>query len=229
MRIGIVTFPGTTCERDTYLWCKRTGHNPFFIHHTETSIEQMDFLILPGGFAFGDREYSSATDCYIMNPGGMALETPVMRAIESCVHKIPILGICNGFQILVRAGILQGELCRNVSDVFFCDHVECYFVNSKTDNNLLLWNHQASVYPSIDIPIAHGYGRYQVTSSEYKELTKDNQIFLKYTENVNGSSYSVAGVCNRERTVWGMMPHPERSPHSETFMRAIETYVKNNF
>jgi phosphoribosylformylglycinamidine synthase subunit PurQ / glutaminase len=220
MKIGIVVFPGTTCEWDTYKWCVDNNHVPIFLSHQCNEKPRVDFIIVPGGFAFGDREYRSATGNYSINPGVQALKTPVMDVIRECVGSIPILGICNGFQILTHANILPGKLLQNQNEKFYCDNAHCYI----SENSILSKSEDMA-----NIPVAHGYGNYQISTVYLNELHQNNQIFLTYELPFNGSIHNIAGICNYTRTVWGMMPHPERSPYAKTFMRAIENYVRNNF
>src|ERR1700722_17165697 len=126
LRVGIVRFPGSNCDFDTFNYFKKYGHRPFFIWYTDTKLPPLDLLVLPGGFAFGDRSYRKATGSYTIDPGKLALKSPVMKAVHSAAKRgTPILGICNGFQILVKAGLLPGMLERNDSRKFFCDYVIC--------------------------------------------------------------------------------------------------------
>lgn len=183
-------------------------------------------LVLCGGFAFGDREYEKATGEYRMNPGAQALNSPVMEVIYKWAKDgRPILGICNGFQILCHAELLPGKLEQNSIQKFFCDDVDVAVVGRSFCNSRdLLGN----VYP---INIAHGYGKYVVTDNEYAELMKNKQVFLRYQGfNPNGSVENIAGVCNKDGNIWGMMPHPERIVSEETkrvFLEAIKTYVRS--
>lgn len=238
MKIGIIVFPGTTCERDTSLWCEKGGHTPFYISHRETRIpSNTDLLILPGGFAFGDRVYEEATGHYVKNPGVQALLCPVMNALQACVHTIPILGICNGFQILIHAGLLEGSLERNIPEKFHCDHTLCCFDVTKSAEPLR-YGEETSPLPSlfyteetvIDVPVANGYGRYTPPIPSGR-VWRRSHVFLSYVDgySVNGSAYGIAGVCNTEHTVWGMMPHPERSPRAQELLKGIEEYVTTNF
>jgi len=150
------------------------------------------------------------------------MKTPVMKTIYSAANKnIPILGICNGFQILVKAKMLPGRLVQNINKKFFCEIISCeVFGPSFFNDSSMLGN----VYK---MPVAHGYGRYVVTQKELQELKKNNQIFLLYKKfNPNGSFENIAGICNIDKTIFGLMPHPERSVKGKYFIKAIEKYVK---
>lgn len=221
LRIGITRFPGSNCDLDTFRFFERFGHRPFFVWYTETKLPELDVLVLPGGFAFGDRSYARATARYTIDPGKLARRSPVMRAVRQAAQAgTPVLGICNGFQILAHAGLLPGKLERNVSGKFFCDHMACEVTGPS------FFNDDSLCQRRFDIPVAHGYGRYIVKNKELEALEKNEQIFLRYVHNPNGSTASIAGVCNKQKTVFGMMPHPERSEHADLFMNAIESYVR---
>lgn len=222
LKVGIVRFPGSNCDFDTLNYFKKYGHRPFFIWYTDTRLPHLDLLVLPGGFAFGDRSYKQATGAYTIDPGKLAFKSPIMKPIHGVAKKgTPILGICNGFQILVKAGLLPGKLERNDSKKFFCD-----YVNSQVEGPSF-FSDKALLNKKFPIPVAHGYGKYTVNKKELSKLEKNNQIFLRYSKfNPNGSVDDIAGVSNKEKTIFGMMPHPERSPHAALFMRAIEKYVR---
>ena len=188
MRVAIVRYPGSNCDNDTL----RYFENSFYIWHTESKLDNYDFdlLVLPGGFAFGDRKYEKATGSYIVSPGTKATESPVTNVIMEVVKRnIPILGICNGFQILIQLGLLSGKLIQNKTKRFVCKKVECKccFVSSNS----------STMY------IANGYGNY---------IPDEHSIpFLKYTSQLAEYDSDIAGVCNSEFTIFGMMPHPERN------------------
>ena len=227
MHVGIIVFPGATCERDIEKWLLRHRHISTFISHKETFIpHHYDLLIIPGGFAFGDRIYEKATGDYIKDPGAKAVESPIMYALQGEIGYTPILGICNGFQILVHAGFLPGRLEQNEKKVFWCDETSCALVSPSIIGSPV----GSYISPShLPLPVAHGYGRYRVSPEEYLELRNRNQIFLLYTDNVNGSDYGIAGVSNHNHTVWGMMPHPERSSIANLILLEIEHYVNDVF
>ena len=214
MKIGIVRFPGSNCDHDT----KRYFKNSFYIWHNETILPTIDLLVIPGGFAFGDRVYSKATDTYIINPGQKALESPVITIIQKAYeNKIPILGICNGFQILTKLEFLPGCLIRNNTEKFQSLPVKCILDPDNEKKNITL-------------NIANSFGRYSAETDTLNNLKKNGQIFLKYTNFDNGSCDFIAGVCNSDKTVFGMMPHPERTVNcfkSYLFKQIDKTNIYN--
>ncbi len=221
MTVGIVRFPCSNCDFDALKFFQKFGHRAEFIWYRETKVKNYDLLVLPGGFAFGDRVYKKATGRYVIDPGEQALKSPVMNAIlRAAKNKEPILGICNGFQILVKAGLLPGKLEKNKDGMFVCDWTDCRVEEP-------FFGDKSLVGKTFKIPVAHGYGRYQVSDKDYERLKKSGQIFLEYQRfNPNGSFRNIAGVSNQRKNVFGLMPHPERTPDGQYFMRAIEKYVK---
>lgn len=221
LKVGIVRFPGSNCDFDALHFFQKYDHDGGFIWYKEARFKKYDLIVIPGGFAFGDRVYKNATGTFLIDPGEQAVTSPVMKLIERAARrKTPILGICNGFQILVKAGLLPGKLVQNKSKQFYCDWTECKVGGPSFfgDNSLL-----EKVFK---IPVAHGYGRYEISDKIYENLKNKNQIFLKYQgKNPNGSYKNIAGVTNSDRTIFGMMPHPERSPDGVYFIKAIENYV----
>ena len=217
----MIRFPGSNCDFDALNFFKKFGHAAEFIWYKETTLPRYDLLVLPGGFAFGDRVYAKATAQYRIDPGALAVRSPVLKAIKRAAHAgAPMLGICNGFQILVKAGLLPGNLIQNKSKKFFCDNVGCEVVG------VSFFGDHAMLGKTFNVPVAHGYGRYTIAKNELKKLEQNGQIFLKYAKfNPNGSASHIAGVANEQKTIFGMMPHPERSPDGAFFMRAIEKYV----
>ena len=197
MKIGIIRYPGSNCDFDTLRYFK----NSIFIWHKETVLPDIDLLIIPGGFAFGDRYYEKATEKYVISPGQMALESPVTKVIHEAVAKnILILGICNGFQILTKLNLLPGKLRQNNSKKFECREIKCS-LNFSPDEK-----YEQELY------IANSYGRYELDKNIAEELRYNEQIFLTYKNYNNGSIDNIGGVCNKERTIFGIMPHPERNP-----------------
>lgn len=223
LSVAIVRFPASNCDYDTFNYFKNAGHKPYFIWYKDTKLVSPDLLILPGGFAFGDRVYKKATREFKIDPGQQAMKSPVMKVVyEAAKKKIPILGICNGFQILVKAGLLPGKMEQNDVGKFVCDWTTCKVEGrSFFDDKTLLGK-------KLKIPVAHGYGRYEIDKKTYKKLSENKQIFLKYIGfNPNGSFENIAGVSDIDGTIFGMMPHPERSVDKEYFMKAMEGYVAN--
>jgi len=212
MKVGIIRYPGSNCDYDMLNYFK----DSFFVWHTETKLPQMDLLIIPGGFAFGDRIYDTATSHYEISPGEMAVKSPVTKIIMDAVDKqIPIVGICNGFQILIKMGLLPGKLLLNKDSKFNCKIVNCNLKSKYLDENI-----------NIDIPIANSYGRYFIEDEAYNSMILNDQIFLRYNDFNNGSYKDIAGVCNKEFNIYGMMPHPERS-NNDYFINFFRKIVYN--
>ncbi|HEX7274587.1 MAG TPA: phosphoribosylformylglycinamidine synthase subunit PurQ [Nitrososphaeraceae archaeon] len=199
MRTGIVVFPGSNCDRDVHhILNDVMGINAQYIWHTKESIDDYDALILPGGFTYGDR----------LRAGVIAAQSPIVEAIKKKAQEgLPILGICNGFQILVEAGLLPGALVKNVKLKFSCKWLKMEVLNVNTPfTNMFRLNDE------IPIPIAHGEGRFVIDDDTLEELKQNNQIVFKYKdENPNGSTEMIAAICSKEGNVMGLMPHPERA------------------
>jgi len=171
----------------------------YFWHEKELP-KNLDAIILPGGFSYGDR----------LRAGVIAAHSPIIRDVRKMAAKgIPILGVCNGFQILVESGLLPGVLLKNTSLNFMCQ-----WTNLIVENNNTPFTNQFRLHQKIPIPIANGEGRYYVDGETLKKLKKKNQIVFRYDKVVNGSSDRIAGVCNESGNVVGMMPHPERAVES---------------
>lgn len=199
MKTGIVVFPGSNCDRDVHHVLNDVmGINAQYIWHTKESIDDYDALILPGGFSYGDR----------LRAGVIAAKSPIVEAIKQKAHEgLPILGICNGFQILVEAGLLPGALVKNVKLKFSCKWLKMEVLNVNTPfTNMFKLNDE------IQIPIAHGEGRFVIGDDSLEELKQNNQIVFKYKDqNPNGSTEMIAAICSKEGNVMGLMPHPERA------------------
>ena len=169
--------------------------------HEKSLPKNIDAVVLPGGFSYGDR----------LRAGVIAAHSPIIQDVQKLAKKgIPILGVCNGFQILVESGLLPGVLLKNNSLNFMCQ-----WTNLIVENNHTPFTSQFKINQKIPIPIANGEGRYYVDDDTLKSLRKKNQIVFRYEEVVNGSSDRIAGVCNEDGNVVGMMPHPERAVESE--------------
>jgi phosphoribosylformylglycinamidine synthase len=198
-RIGIAVFPGSNCDRDVhYILNNIIGVDADFIWHTQDHISGYDAMIIPGGFAFGDR----------LRPGIIAAHSPIMQEVKRMARDgLPVLGICNGFQILVESGLLPGALMMNDSLRFICRWTSVQVTNNKTP-----FTSQFVLKQTFSIPIAHSDGRYVADNKILKELKKKNQIVMRYeSDNPNGSADLIAAICNEEGNVMGMMPHPERA------------------
>lgn len=202
MQIGVIVFPGSNCDRDMFHVLTDVFHlNAQYFWHEKGLPKNIDAVILPGGFSYGDR----------LRAGVIAAHSPIIKDVKKLAEKgIPILGVCNGFQILVEAGLLPGVLLKNTSLNFMCE-----WTNLIVENNKTPFTNRFMLGQKIPIPIANGEGRYYVDESTLEKLKKNNQIVFRYTEIVNGSSYNIAGVCNEDYNIVGMMPHPERAVEAE--------------
>ncbi len=198
MKVGVVVFPGSNCDRDMYHVLSDVFKlNATFVWHTQELPKNLDAIVLPGGFSYGDR----------LRAGVIAAHSPVISDIKKMAEKgMPILGVCNGFQILVEAGLLPGALLKNTSLSFMCKWTEIIVKNNKTP-----FTNKLKLNQRIPIPIANGEGRYYADKETLKSLKKNNQIVFTYCEEINGSSLNIAGICNKEGNIVGMMPHPERA------------------
>ncbi len=204
MRVAILRFPGTNCEFDTQYAFRKLGHTTQIIWHEETHLEDdIDLVVVPGGFSYGD----------YLRSGSIARFSPIMKAVKSYAQTGgKVLGICNGFQILTEAGMLEGALKRNDNLHFISKYQYLRVENS--DNAFLNKCEDAEI---LNIPIAHADGNFYIDDDRLASLEENNQILLRYCDTygnrvvVNGSVTSIAGICNREKTVFGLMPHPERA------------------
>ncbi len=199
VKIGITVFPGSNCDRDVYnIFKTKLNCNVSYIED-KNKIKNFDAVIIPGGFTYGDR----------LRAGAIAAHSPLMDKIkEMSENGVPILGICNGFQILVESGLLPGALIHNKNLKFICRWIDVIVTNNETPFTNLYDRHQR-----ISIPIAHGEGQYVIDKQTYTEVKNNNQIIMKYDErdNPNGSIDNIAAICNLKGNVMGMMPHPERA------------------
>lgn len=199
MKIAIVVFPGSTCEADTYKAVEQvTAAKAAYISHDETDLDQFDAILLPGGAAYGDA----------IRPGAIAKRQPVMEAVKKAAEAgKPVLGIGNGFQILLEAGLLPGTIMQNEGLKFICKQTGVRVQSNDTLFTALFENGE-----KIKLPVAHKVGRYFCHGDTYKKLRENNQIIFTYaSENPNGSIGDIAGILNERRNVLGMMPHPERA------------------
>src|ERR1700677_2395773 len=199
-RIGVGVFPGSNCEYDAAAAVARLGDQAEFVWHTRTDLDGIDGVILPGGFAHGD----------YLRPGALARLSPVMAAVERfAADGGPVLGICNGFQVLVEAGLLPGALQKNRGLTFLCQPTT--LVVSSTSSVL---TRMANIGQELIVPINHFSGSYTCDDETHDELVANGQIILRYKDNPNGSRDDIAGVTNRAGNVVGLMPHPERAMSS---------------
>ena len=201
-KIGIAVFPGSNCDRDVHHVLNNVlGVQADFIWHTKDRITGYDAMVVPGGFAFGDR----------LRAGIIAAHSPIVQEVKRMAKDgMPVLGICNGFQILVESGLLPGALMMNDSLRFVCRWTKVQVKNNKTP-----FTGQFAPRQTFGIPVAHGEGRYVADSQIVKDLKKNNQIVLQYAgDDPNGSTDLIAAICNEEGNVMGMMPHPERASES---------------
>ncbi len=172
-----------------------------YFWHEDSLPKNLDAVVLPGGFSYGDR----------LRSGVIAAHSPIISDVKKMADKgTPVLGVCNGFQILVESGLLPGALLKNTSLNFMCEWTNLIVENNKTPFTCRLRHHQ-----KIPIPIANGEGRYYADEQTLGELRRNGQVVFRYEKPVNGSSDQIAGVCNRDGNVVGMMPHPERAAESE--------------
>jgi len=206
VKFGVIQFPGSTCDYDCFYALRDVLKVQVdFIWHRETNLEGYNGIILPGGFSYGD----------YLRVGAIARFSPIMKAVKKYSDDGGlVLGICNGFQILVEADLLPGLLIKNN-----CLHFLCRYLYLKVENNSTPYTHLCEKEQVLKIPIAHGEGNYYVDKNTLRELIKNNQIVLRYCDakgeitteaNPNGSIYNIAAVCNKRGNVLGMMPHPER-------------------
>ena len=198
MRFGVIVFPGSNCDHDAfYAVGQNLGQPVQYIWHDESSLGNLDAVILPGGFAYGD----------YLRCGAIAKFSPVMNAVKKFAAAGGlVLGVCNGFQILVEAGLLPGALIRNGGLKFICREVTLRVETADSP-----FTCAAERGRRLRLPIAHGEGRYYADERTLDELEAEDRIAFRYLDNPNGSLRDIAGVLNRERNVMGMMPHPERA------------------
>jgi phosphoribosylformylglycinamidine synthase I len=199
-KVGVVRFTGTNCDRDVFSWVEaksadRSWNAEYLWHQDQFSISDYELVIIPGGFSFGD----------YLRSGALAAVSPVMNSVREFAHKgRPVLGICNGFQILCESQLLPGVLVRNTHRRFIDRWVELEVENPRP-------HFSEKPQQKYRLPIAHGDGRFYAPTDQLQEIQDQGLVWLKYKENPNGSLRDIAGIMNKNKNVFGLMPHPERA------------------
>ncbi|MEH7306738.1 phosphoribosylformylglycinamidine synthase subunit PurQ [Neobacillus drentensis] len=198
MKFAVIVFPGSNCDVDMFHAIQdELGEQVEYVWHDTESLEEFDGILLPGGFSYGD----------YLRTGAIARFSNVMKeVIKAAEAGKPVLGVCNGFQILLEAGLLPGAMRRNESLSFICKPVEL-----KVENNQTMFTSAYEPNQTIMIPVAHGEGNYYCDEETLAKLKENNQIIFTYNQNPNGSLADIAGITNEKGNVLGMMPHPERA------------------
>ena len=210
MKFGVVIFPGSNCDMDMFYVIETIMKQEVVkLWHKDTDLQNCDFIILPGGFSYGD----------YLRSGAIANYSPIMgKVIEHANKGGYVMGVCNGFQILCESGLLPGALLHNTNHKFICKNIHLKTISKNT----LVTNQYSD--DAFKIPIAHGEGRFYADENTLKKLVENDQILFKYSDengnitkesNPNGSVLNIAGICNKNRNVFGMMPHPERAADTE--------------
>lgn len=217
-RIGVITFPGTLDDVDATRAVRLAGADPVELWHADEDLKNVDAVVVPGGFSYGD----------YLRAGAIASIAPAMRSVvEAAGRGTPVLGICNGFQILQEAGLLPGALTRNEGL-----HFVCRDLHLKVENSDTAWTSSLSAGQEILIPSKHGEGRFQAAPDTIRELEDEGRVVFRYVENPNGSINDIAGVCSADGRVVGLMPHPEHAVEAltgpsldglELFLSAVST------
>lgn len=198
MKFGIVTFPGSNCDYDAYRAAVDTMEaDAEYLWHKDQDLKGSDIIVLPGGFSYGD----------YLRPGAIARFSPIMNEVVAHAKRGgPVLAVCNGFQIACEAGLLPGALLRNETLQFVSDRIGLI-----VENNSTLFTSEYDRGQQLEMPIAHGDGRFVADDRVLDEIEANGQVVFRYTHNPNGSARDIAGIVNREGNVLGMMPHPERA------------------
>ncbi|MGI8932248.1 MAG: phosphoribosylformylglycinamidine synthase subunit PurQ [Sphingomicrobium sp.] len=199
MRSAVLVYPGSNCDRDLAVAIREvTGRAPAMVWHRDTELpDGTDLIAIPGGFSYGD----------YLRSGAMAARSPIMRAVaEAACKGVPVIGICNCFQVLTEAGLLPGALMRNAGLNFVCRPV-----GLKVENNQSIFTNAYSAGEQITIPVAHHDGNFQADTDTLAQIEGEGRVAFRYTGEVNGSANNIAGIFNQSGNVLGMMPHPERA------------------
>ncbi|UEX89489.1 phosphoribosylformylglycinamidine synthase subunit PurQ [Staphylococcus ratti] len=217
MKFAVLKFPGSNCDRDMYNAAIKSGVEADYVDYRETSLEGFDGVLIPGGFSFGD----------YLRSGAVASVAPIINEVKRLAAEgKPVLGVCNGFQILTEIGLLPGALLHNDSHLFVSRNERLTITNAQTPFTNLYDEGEEVIYP-----VAHGEGHYYCTEEIYNDLVRNNQIILKYNENPNGSYEDIAGIVSKEGNVCGMMPHPERALEmilgTDSGVKLFESMVKS--
>ncbi|WJZ03605.1 phosphoribosylformylglycinamidine synthase subunit PurQ [Corynebacterium freiburgense] len=200
--IGVITFPGTLDDVDAARAVRIAGAKAVSLWHADEDLRGVDAVVIPGGFSYGD----------YLRSGAISALAPVMQSvIEAAGKGMPVLGICNGFQILTESRLLPGVLTRNEGLHFHCDDIYLEVVNNST-----AWTNTLEAGQRILIPAKHGEGRFQASAETLKMLEDEGRVVFRYTDNFNGSMNSIAGVCSENGRVVGLMPHPEHAVETLT-------------
>ena len=199
MRSAVIVYPGSNCDRDLAVAIRDvTGRVPAMVWHRDTQLpDGTDLIAIPGGFSYGD----------YLRSGAMAARSPIMRAVADAAGKgVPVIGICNGFQVLTEAGLLPGALMRNAGLHFVCKPV-----GLRIENNQSIFTIAYTAGEEITVPVAHHDGNFQADAETLARIEGDGRVAFRYTGEVNGSARNIAGILNDGGNVLGMMPHPERA------------------
>jgi phosphoribosylformylglycinamidine synthase I len=199
MKSAVLVFPGSNCDRDLAVAIEQvTGRAPAMVWHRESELpDGTDFIAIPGGFSYGD----------YLRSGAMAARSPIMQAVADAAQRgVPVLGVCNGFQVLTEAGLLPGALMRNAGL-----HFVCRSVGLKVENSQSIFTNAYSAGEEVSIPVAHHDGNFQTDAETLDRLEGEGRVAFRYTGEVNGSARNIAGILNSAGNVLGMMPHPERA------------------
>ncbi|MDE5415191.1 phosphoribosylformylglycinamidine synthase subunit PurQ [Alkalihalobacterium chitinilyticum] len=218
MKFAVIVFPGSNCDADMYhAIADALGEEVEYVWHAETDLDQFDGILLPGGFSYGD----------YLRSGAIARFANVMESvIKAAEAGKPVLGVCNGFQVLLEAGLLPGAMKRNENLKFICRPVDLVVENNET-----MFTSEYEQGQVVSIPVAHGEGNYYCDEETLASLKENKQIVFSYSTNVNGSLEQIAGIMNEQGNVLGMMPHPERAVESllgsEDGLKLFKSILRN--